>query len=58
MPHIMSDKQYRRFQAMSDYLNDPAPLPMLPDDDEDDYRSTCGLLEEDDFVTENEAWSK
>lgn len=58
MPHIISDQQYREFQAMRDYLNDPAPLPMLPDDDEDDYRSTCGLLEEDDFTTEDESWTK
>ena len=60
MPHIISDQQYREFQAMKEYLNDPAPMPLTPpqDDDEDDYRTTCGLLEEDDFITEDEAWSK
>ena len=57
MPHIISDQQYREFQAMRDYLNDPAPLPMQPDDDEDDYRSTCGLLEGDDDLVD-EAWTK
>lgn len=58
MPHIMSDERYNQLMAMEKYHNDPAPLPMLPDDDEDDYRTTCGLLEDDDFTTEDESWSK
>lgn len=33
--HIMSDEQYNRLMAMKAYMEDPAPLPMWDEEDED-----------------------
>lgn len=57
MPHIITDPEYRELTAYRrlglspdeiaaklDYLTEPAPLPMT-----EDYRTTCGLLEDDDL---------